>query len=203
MVTSWILTYACISNSYMIDWMNNIQDQKILFYIYFTFQLFWGILHLEPQLNSKDKEDAAMQVVKDLACEILTRLPPQFDLNQAEKRYPVTYSQSLNIVLRQVSTSLSKAFNLNNRYHPPKPRHPHHHPPKPRHPYHHPLKPWHPHHHPLKPQHPSITHPSLGTPPSPTQAFVTPYNSKFDSLLCCAFIVYNVLVDISLLYFMS
>ncbi|XP_063858635.1 dynein axonemal heavy chain 3-like isoform X1 [Scylla paramamosain] len=64
-------------------------------------QLFCGILHLEPQLSSKDREDAAMQVIKDLACEVLARLPPQFDLSLAEKKYPVTYEQSFNIVLRQ------------------------------------------------------------------------------------------------------
>ena len=30
-------------------------------------------------------------------------------------------------------------------------------------------------------------------------AFVTPFKNKFDGLLCCVFIVYNIIIDISLL----
>ena len=38
--------------------------------------------------------------------------------------------------------------------------------------------------------------------PSPAQAFVAPFNTKFDGLLCYVFIVCNVLIDIILLYLM-
>ncbi|KAG7173899.1 Dynein heavy chain 3, axonemal-like 18, partial [Homarus americanus] len=65
-----------------------------------TDQLFRGILQLEPQLGGSVTGDVAM-VVRDLACEILARLPMQFNLAEAEERHPISYTQSLNIVLRQ------------------------------------------------------------------------------------------------------
>ncbi|XP_069937012.1 dynein axonemal heavy chain 3-like, partial [Cherax quadricarinatus] len=64
-----------------------------------TDQLFRGILQLEPQLGGSVTGDAAV-VVGDLTCEILARLPPQFDLVEAEQRHPLCYTQSLNTVLR-------------------------------------------------------------------------------------------------------
>ncbi|KAK3881286.1 hypothetical protein Pcinc_014272 [Petrolisthes cinctipes] len=64
-------------------------------------QLFSGVLQLEPQLDCSIGSDAATVVVRDLTCEILARLPPQFDLTQAEDKHPIMYSQSLNTVLRQ------------------------------------------------------------------------------------------------------
>lgn len=67
------------------------------------FQLFSGVLQLEPHLGCSIGSDAAAVVVRDLTCEILARLPPQFDLSQTEIKHPIMYSQSLNTVLRQVS----------------------------------------------------------------------------------------------------
>ncbi|XP_063587791.1 dynein axonemal heavy chain 3-like [Penaeus indicus] len=65
-----------------------------------TDQLFRGVLSLEPHLSGPAGGDAAATVL-DLACEILSRLPPQFDLALAERRHPLCYRQSLNTVLKQ------------------------------------------------------------------------------------------------------
>lgn len=43
-----------------------------------------------------------MEIVQDLALEILGRLPPSFNEKEVEEKYPVVYNQSLNTVLRQV-----------------------------------------------------------------------------------------------------
>ncbi|XP_066944541.1 dynein axonemal heavy chain 3-like [Macrobrachium rosenbergii] len=65
-----------------------------------TDQLFRGILILEPQLRSSADSDAA-EMVLDLACEILARLPPLFDIARVEEKHPLSYNQSLNTVLKQ------------------------------------------------------------------------------------------------------
>lgn len=59
-------------------------------------------LYLEPRLSLPLKSQASSEVVLDLASEILTIMPPLFDLAEVDQRHPLSYDQSLNTVLRQV-----------------------------------------------------------------------------------------------------
>lgn len=44
----------------------------------------------------------APQVIAALAQDILSKLAPQFDVDEVSKRYPTTYKESMNTVLTQV-----------------------------------------------------------------------------------------------------
>jgi dynein heavy chain, axonemal len=39
--------------------------------------------------------------ITDLAMDILNRLPKDFDIDDIKKKYPITYSESMNTVLQQ------------------------------------------------------------------------------------------------------
>ncbi|CAL4065768.1 unnamed protein product, partial [Meganyctiphanes norvegica] len=64
-------------------------------------QLFRGVLALEPQISASVATEASTVVVQDLTMEILSRMPPIFDMTLVEDKYPINYSQSMNTVLRQ------------------------------------------------------------------------------------------------------
>lgn len=44
---------------------------------------------------------ALQQVVEELAEDILSKLPKNFDLQEVVEKYPVKYEESMNTVLRQ------------------------------------------------------------------------------------------------------
>ncbi|KAA3677673.1 dynein heavy chain, axonemal, partial [Paragonimus westermani] len=65
-----------------------------------TVQLFAGILLTLPrQIGGTGKSPEA--TVLDLAADILSKLPPDFNLKEVIQRYPVVYKESMNTVLRQ------------------------------------------------------------------------------------------------------
>ncbi|CAI2733517.1 unnamed protein product [Schistosoma spindalis] len=65
-----------------------------------TFQLFSGILLTLPR--QKDTAGKSPEsIVQDLAADILSKLPPDFDLKEVINHYPVKYEESMNTVLRQ------------------------------------------------------------------------------------------------------
>ncbi|VDP44403.1 unnamed protein product [Schistosoma curassoni] len=65
-----------------------------------TFQLFSGILLTLPR--QKDTAGKSPEsIVQELAADILSKLPPDFDLKEVINHYPVKYEESMNTVLRQ------------------------------------------------------------------------------------------------------
>ncbi|CAH8647966.1 unnamed protein product [Schistosoma rodhaini] len=65
-----------------------------------TFQLFSGILLTLPR--QKDTAGKSPEsIVQELAADILSKLPPDFDLKEVINNYPVRYEESMNTVLRQ------------------------------------------------------------------------------------------------------
>ncbi|XP_070559259.1 dynein axonemal heavy chain 3-like isoform X5 [Ptychodera flava] len=70
-----------------------------------TFQLFDGILTTLPR-QTKDSQAqggarSTQQIIEDLASDILSKLPPDFDLEEVQAKYPVQYEESMNTVLVQ------------------------------------------------------------------------------------------------------
>ena len=65
-----------------------------------TQQLFDGILLTLPRQTGGGGK-SQQQVVDELASDILTKLPPDFDLEKVMEAYPVLYKESMNTVLRQ------------------------------------------------------------------------------------------------------
>jgi dynein heavy chain len=65
-----------------------------------TDQLFDGILLTLPRQTSGGGK-SAQEVIDELAADILSKLPPNFDLEKVMKQYPVVYNESMNTVLRQ------------------------------------------------------------------------------------------------------
>ena len=66
-----------------------------------TAQLFDGILLTLPR-QSGGGGKSPEEVIDELAADILTKLPPDFDLEMVMKKYPVVYDESMNTVLRWV-----------------------------------------------------------------------------------------------------
>jgi len=65
-----------------------------------TLQLFDSILLTLPrQVGGEGK--SPQQVVDELAADILSKLPPDFNLEKVMELYPVVYNESMNTVLRQ------------------------------------------------------------------------------------------------------
>ncbi|KAM9584412.1 dynein axonemal heavy chain 3 [Trichechus inunguis] len=65
-----------------------------------TNQLFQGVLLTLPR-QSAGSGKSPQEVVEDLAQDILSKLPKDFDLEVVMKLYPVVYEESMNTVLRQ------------------------------------------------------------------------------------------------------
>nr|WAW84833.1 axonemal dynein heavy chain reconstructed 1 [Halisarca dujardinii] len=65
-----------------------------------TNQLFEGILLTLPRQTSGGGK-SAQEVIDELAADILSKLPANFNLEQVMKQYPVVYNESMNTVLRQ------------------------------------------------------------------------------------------------------
>ena len=65
-----------------------------------TQQLFDSILLTLPR-QSGGGGKSPQQVVNELAADILSKLPPDFDLETVMELYPVVYNESMNTVLRQ------------------------------------------------------------------------------------------------------
>ncbi|XP_024913275.1 dynein heavy chain 3, axonemal-like [Cynoglossus semilaevis] len=65
-----------------------------------TNQLLSGVLSTLPrQMGGAGK--SPQEVVNDLAADIHSKLPPDFDIQQVIEKYPVMYEESMNTVLRQ------------------------------------------------------------------------------------------------------
>jgi len=64
-----------------------------------TTQLFDSILLTLPR-QSGGGGKSPEEVIDELAADILTKLPPDFDLETVMKKYPVVYTESMNTVLR-------------------------------------------------------------------------------------------------------
>ncbi|XP_039273758.2 dynein axonemal heavy chain 3-like isoform X3 [Styela clava] len=65
-----------------------------------TQQLFDGILMTLPR-QTGGKGKSPEEVIDDLAADILSKLPPDFDMEMVMEKYPVVYDESMNTVLRQ------------------------------------------------------------------------------------------------------
>ncbi|XP_036755222.2 dynein axonemal heavy chain 3 isoform X5 [Manis pentadactyla] len=65
-----------------------------------TNQLFQGVLLTLPR-QSGGSGKSSQEVVEELAQDILSKLPNEFDLEVIVKLYPVVYEESMNTVLRQ------------------------------------------------------------------------------------------------------
>lgn len=65
-----------------------------------TNQLFQGVLLTLPR-QSGGSGKSPQEVVEELAQDILSKLPSDFDLELVMKLYPVVYEESMNTVLRQ------------------------------------------------------------------------------------------------------
>ena len=63
-------------------------------------QLFDGILSTLPRQTSGGGK-SAQEVIDELAADILSKLPLNFDIEKVMKLYPVLYEESMNTVLRQ------------------------------------------------------------------------------------------------------
>ena len=66
-----------------------------------TNQLFDGILLTLPR-QSGGAGKSPEEVIDELAADVLTKLPPDFDMEMVMKKYPVVYNESMNTVLRYV-----------------------------------------------------------------------------------------------------
>ncbi|KAM6320279.1 dynein axonemal heavy chain 3 [Podargus strigoides] len=65
-----------------------------------TNQLFYGVLLTLPR-EAGGGSKSPQEIVEDLAQDILSKLPNDFDVNEVMKIYPVLYEESMNTVLRQ------------------------------------------------------------------------------------------------------
>lgn len=66
-----------------------------------SMQLLSGVLLTQTQINIGGMESDAETIVFDLANEIISRMPEQFNIDAVSEMYPVVYMNSMNTVLRQ------------------------------------------------------------------------------------------------------
>ncbi|VEL19145.1 unnamed protein product [Protopolystoma xenopodis] len=72
-----------------------------------TKSLFDSILRTMGQLSPGSDSKSETQLC-DIAADILTKLPPLFNMELAESRFPVTYNESMNTVLVQEMERFNK-----------------------------------------------------------------------------------------------
>ncbi|XP_033642613.1 dynein heavy chain 3, axonemal-like [Asterias rubens] len=65
-----------------------------------TQQLFEGILLTLPR-QASGAGRTSQQIIEDLASDILSKIPPNFSLDEVKAKYPVRYEESMNTVLVQ------------------------------------------------------------------------------------------------------
>ncbi|XP_071486244.1 dynein axonemal heavy chain 3-like [Diadema antillarum] len=65
-----------------------------------TQQLFDGILLTLPR-QAAGGGKSSQQVIEDLASDILSKIPPNYNLEEVQAKYPVSYEESMNTVLVQ------------------------------------------------------------------------------------------------------
>jgi dynein heavy chain len=65
--------------------------------------MFDGLILTAGASSSKSKSGAKSEdeILMDIATDILSKMPKQFDMELVAKKYPVTYTESMNIVLLQ------------------------------------------------------------------------------------------------------
>jgi len=64
-------------------------------------KLFTSILSTLPRQTSSGGGKSSTQVIDELAADILTKLPADYNIEAVIKKYPVVYNESMNTVLRQ------------------------------------------------------------------------------------------------------
>ncbi|EDV27935.1 uncharacterized protein TRIADDRAFT_52992 [Trichoplax adhaerens] len=65
-----------------------------------TLQLFNDILTTLPR-QATGSNKSSQELIEELALDILQKIPKDFDMNYVMKKYPVSYEESMNTVLRQ------------------------------------------------------------------------------------------------------
>ncbi|RMX56942.1 hypothetical protein pdam_00011068, partial [Pocillopora damicornis] len=76
-----------------------------------TQQLFDGILLTLPRQTSSGGK-SSQEVIEDLACDILSKIPLPFDTEMVQKKYPVLYEESMNTVLLQELIRFNRLTNV-------------------------------------------------------------------------------------------
>ncbi|KAG7209677.1 hypothetical protein KM043_011323 [Ampulex compressa] len=66
-----------------------------------SMQLLAGALETQPQISGVGAEGDIDEMVLNLSNDILSKMPPQFDIVYVSEKYPVLYINSMNTVLRQ------------------------------------------------------------------------------------------------------
>lgn len=66
-----------------------------------SMQLLAGVLLTQMQITGVSGESDMDTLVENLASDILSKMPEQFDMEEVTEKYPVLYANSMNTVLRQ------------------------------------------------------------------------------------------------------
>ena len=77
-----------------------------------TAQLFDGILLTLPR-QTGGAGKSPEEVIDELAADVLSKLPPDFDMEMVMKKYPVVYNESMNTVLRCIKIHFMKHLRQN------------------------------------------------------------------------------------------
>lgn len=70
--------------------------------LFYSLQFLVGALETQPSVGGMGTGGASLQVLQEIATEILDKLPANFNLKVVGEKYPFTYDNSMNTVLRQV-----------------------------------------------------------------------------------------------------
>jgi dynein heavy chain len=70
--------------------------------------LLTAILNTQARMAASGGQKGPEELAKDIAADILDQLPPEFDTAMAQKRFPVTYMESMNTVLIQELVRFSR-----------------------------------------------------------------------------------------------